>query len=213
MIKVFYGEDRVRAQAEMTRWFGAEQYEVVEGADLTVNDLPSLFMGGTLFGGERKILVRDFLSNKAVAEELVKYVETPHKVVLLETKLDKRTAAYKELAKLAGGAKTRKGDAQVEFREFKLVQPDFGKVFDVFRAAKRDGKHAVAMLAEIQATEDPKRFVGLMASQALKDFAARPGAKEKRVLVELSKLDVDLSVSALAPWVLVQGFLLRLAEI
>ena len=222
MIKVFYGEDRVRALDAMKKWFGGAEYEVIDAGELTPADLPNIFRGGSLLADERRILVRDLLANKAVAEEVVKYVDTPHQVVMLEGKLDKRTVAYKELAKLAdkraekngaqGNAEVESG-AKVEFKEFKLPQPDFRKVFDIFRVAKQDGAQAVKMLAEIQETEEPKQFVGLMASQAMRDFAARPGAKEKRVLKELARLDMNLNEARQQPWLLVQSFLVRLAEI
>lgn len=201
MIKVFYGDDRVRAQREMVEFFGTKDYEVIEAAELGVQDLPSIFWGGSLLAKERRILLRDGLSNEAVRENLAKYVDTPHQVVLLETKLDKRLAAVRELRK------------SLEFREFSLPQPDMRAVFDIYRIAKRDGLRAVERLQKIQATEDPKRFCGLMAAQALRDFGEHAGAKEKRVLRELAELDAGLSASPLQPWFLVQAFLLRLASL
>ena len=201
MIRVFYGENRVAALDEARKFLG-EDYEVVEGADLTTADLPSLLLGGSLFADERRILIRDVLANKVVAEELVKYVDTPHKVVCLEMKVDKRAAAYKVL----------KG--KVEFREFTMPRDrNAGVVFEIYRMAKRDGKKAVEMLKRIENEQEPMMFLGLMVTQAVRDYAACPGAREKKALRELSKLDMQLkNGSMLSEWTLLQAFLLRVSS-
>lgn len=203
MIKVFYGDDRVRAQQEIVAFLGAD-YEVVEGGDLTPEDLPTLFFGASLFVTERAILVRDFWSNRAVADLLPQYVDTPHRVAMLEAKVDKRSAAYKDLAK----------NPAVEFREFKLPEKqDFRAVFDVYRTAKRDGARAVKMLEGLKSGEEPIMFAGLLASQAIKDFAARPtGVKERRILRELARTDMQMKTTAVEPWLLVESFLLRMSQ-
>ena len=79
--------------------------------------------------------------------------------------------------------------------------------------AKRDGRRAVEMLDKIKQDEDPIRFCGLLISQAMKDYARNPGVNEKRVLKELSKLDLDMKSTSLQPWLLVSSFLLRLASL
>ena len=200
MIKVFYGENRVKAQEEIRRFLG-DNYEVVEGADLSVTDLPNVFWGNSLFNEERAILVRDVLTNKEVAGELVKYLDSPHRVVLWEMKVDKRSSAYKTLQN------------QVEFKEFVLPRPkDAGLVFEIYRTAKKDGEKAVEMLDKIKEEQEPLMFLGLMVSQALKDYSVRQGAKEKKALRELSKLDMQLKLeSKLQPWLLIKAFLLRLS--
>ncbi|MBR2767005.1 hypothetical protein IKF20_01165 [Candidatus Saccharibacteria bacterium] len=201
MIKVFYGEDRVRAQAEIRRFLGSE-YEIVEGADLVATDLPSLMLGGSLLVDERAILIRDLGVNKAVFEKIPEYLETPHKVALFESKIDKRSSTYKELKD------------KIEFREF--VPPkdvNAGLVFDIYKTAKRDGVKAVEMVRKIENEQDPMMFAGLLASQALKDYQARPGVKEKRALLELSKLDMQLKAdSKLQPWTLICSFLLQVSS-
>lgn len=202
MIKVFYGENRMKAQEEIQKFLG-DGYEVVEGADLSAQDLPNIFWGGSLLDEERAILVRDILANKEVAGELKRYLETSHKIVLWETKIDKRGVAYKDL------------QGKIEFREFVMPRDvNAGLVFDIYRVAKKDGKKAVKMLEKIKEGQEPMMFLGLMVSQALKDYRARPGMKEKRALLELSKLDMQLKLkSTLRPWTLVQVFLLRLSSL
>ena len=87
---------------------------------------------------------------------------------------------------------------------------DFRIVFDVFKVAKKDGKKAVEMLKKLESEEDPIRFTGLLVSQAIKDYQKNQGSKEKRILKELSKLDVNLKSSKIDPWLLVESFLLQL---
>ena len=201
MIKVFYGENRIKAQEEIQKFLG-DEYEVIEGVDLNVSDLPNIFWGNSLLNEERAILVRDILTNKEVARELKKYLETPHKIVFWEMKIDKRGVAYKDL------------QGKVEFKEFIMPRDvEAGLVFEIYRVAKKDGKKAVEMLDRIKEGQEPLMFLGLMVSQALRDYQTRPGVKEKRALKELSKLDMQLKrESTLQPWTLVQAFLLRLSS-
>ena len=202
MIKVFYGDDRVRAKAEITKFLGTKDYEIIEGADLAPADLPSIFLGNSLFTGTRAILIRDFTANRPVYEKLPEYLNTSHQIAILDAKIDKRSATYKSLKD------------QIEFQEFTLPKnPNLNLVFDIYRTAKHDGEKAVKMLEKIQYEEDPIMFCGLLISQALKDFNQKQGTKEKRVLKELSKLDLDLKSTSLQPWLLVQSFLLRLSSL
>ena len=202
MIKVFYGDDRVRAKAEITKFLGTKDYEIIEGADLAPADLPSIFLGNSLFTDTRAILIRDFTANRPVYEKLPEYLNTSHQIAILDVKIDKRSATYKSLKD------------QIEFQEFTLPKnPNLNLVFDIYRTAKHDGEKAVKMLEKIQYEEDPIMFCGLLISQALKDFNQKQGTKEKRVLKELSKLDLDLKSTSLQPWLLVQSFLLRLSSL
>ena len=69
MIKFFYGEDRVRAKQAIEKFLGDTNYEIIEGADLTPADLPSIFLGNSLFADTRSILIRDLTANKPVYEK------------------------------------------------------------------------------------------------------------------------------------------------
>lgn len=198
MIRVFYGDDRVKALAEVERILGKD-HETIEGAELETRDLPSVFLGVSLFAEKRKILIRDMATNKAVYDELPKYLNTPHEVILLESKVDKRAVTYKDLKD------------KIEFKEYKLPEKvNFNAVFDIYRIAKRDGAKAVAELKKIEPEQDPMMFFGLLVSQALKDYAARPGVKEKRILKELSLVDMQMKSSAVEPWLLIEGLLVRM---
>lgn len=201
MIQIFTGDDRIKANQAIKAALG-NNYEIIDGADLTPNDLPTIAKGASLFAEKRRILIRDLSPNKAVFDQLPDYLDTTHDIILLETKLDKRSATYKTLKD------------QVKITEFKLPEnTNFRIVFDIYRTAKRDGKKAVQMLATIQDAEDPIKFAGLLNSQALKDYASHQGTKEKRVLQELSKLDLELKSTSIQPWLLVQSFLLRVSSL
>ena len=198
MIRVFYGDDRIKAKQEIERLLG-KGYEVLDGAELTVDDLPSIFLGASLFTDKRQILIRDFTTNRAIYEELPKYLDTTHEIILFETKLDKRAAVYKELKN------------KLEFKEFKMPEKiDFRIIFDIYNTAKLDGKKAVQLLEDIKPNEDPIKFTGLLVSQALKDFSSRPQPKQKRILKELAKIDLEMKSSKIDPWLLVESFLLRI---
>lgn len=201
MIKLFYGDDRVKANSEITKLL-SENHETIEGVDLTPSDLPTLFLGTSLFADRRKILIRDLSANKPAFEKLPDYLDTPHDIVLLELKLDKRSATYKTLKD------------QIEIREFALPKnPNLTLVFNIYKTAKKDGKKAVEMLEKIKLSEDPIMSFGLLVSQALKDYTASQGTKEKKILKELSALDLNLKSSSIDPWLLIESFLLRLRTI
>lgn len=198
MLKIFTGDDRLRAGQEIKRELG-DNYEIVEGADLTLGNLPSLFYGATLFDSVRRILIRDLSANKPIFEKLPDYLDTPHQVIILELKLDKRSTTYKTLKN------------QIIIKDFTLPKdPNFGLVFDIYKTAHRDGKKAVTLLRKIEPAQDPMMFFGLLASQALKDFNAKQGTKEKQVLRELAQLDLQMKSTSIEPWLLIEGFLLKL---
>ncbi len=201
MIKIFYGDDRVRAKDEIIKFLGKD-YEVFDGPDLTPEDLPSLFFGASLFATERSILIRDFSTNKVVFDKLPDYLTTPHKIALLELKLDKRSTTYKDLKN------------KLEIREFALpANQNFSLVFDIYKTAKNDGKKAVSMLEKIKQDEDPMMFFGLLVSQAIKDFSTKQGTKEKRVLEELSRTDMLMKSTSTQPWLLIESFLLQVSSL
>ena len=199
MIKIFTGDDRIRAGQEIKRELG-ENYEVIDCAELTAKDLTPIFRGTTLFDSHRKILLRDFTANSSIFPELPKFLDTKHDIILLETKLDKRTAAFKEI----------KG--KIEIKEFKLPpKTDFREVYDIYNVAKKDGQKAVEMLKKIEQDEDPIRFTGLLVSQALKDYQKNPGTREKQNLKNLAKLDIRQKSTKIDSWLLVESFLLNLS--
>lgn len=200
MIRIFYGEDRMRAMNEIKKIFG-ENYETIDCVDLMTKDLTPIFLNKTLFADKRKIVLKDFTLNTEIYSKLPDFLNTSHEVILFENKLDKRTATYKEIKD------------KVEIVEFKLPEStDFRMVFDIYKIAKKDGKRAVEMLEKIKINEDPIRFTGLLVSQALKDFGFRQGSYEKRILKDLAKIDMQMKSSKIEPWLLVESFLIKMSQ-
>ena len=150
-------------------------------------------------------MIKGLAANKDLFAEVSNLLATEHEVVIWEEKMDKRSVAYKDLAK-----------AGVEMKEFKMVEPASKKlVFDIYDTALRDGVKAVKMCEKIENDNDPYMFVGLMISQAIKKYTFRYGAKEKRALKELSRLDMQMKGESTIsqPWTLVKSFLLRVSSL
>lgn len=201
MLKIFTGENRIAAKTEIDRLLGPN-HETIDGINLEPSDLPSIFKGGTLFATTRNILIRDLSENKPVFEKLPDYIETPHNIIIQELKLDKRSTTYKAIKD------------KIEIKEFiQPKNPNLRLVFDIYKIAKTDGKKALQILSSIKSEEDPIMFFGLLASQAIKDYELHQGTKEKRVLKELAKVDLQMKSSPIEPWLLVESFLLRLKSI
>ncbi|MBR2839865.1 hypothetical protein IKE82_00830 [Candidatus Saccharibacteria bacterium] len=202
MVRIFTGDDRICTKHAIEQILKTN-HEVIEGENVDPSDLPTIFYGNSLFNDVRHILINDLEASKAAWEKLPEYLSSPHEIIIWETKLDKRTTTYKTLKKVG-----------IEIREFTLPKdPNAGLVFNVYKTAKRNGKHAVEMLKKIEPTQEPMMFFGLMVSQAIKDYTFRQGAKEKRALKALSKLDIELKSAAIEPWLLIESFLIRLASL
>lgn len=224
MLRVFYGENRLEAEKNMKRVLG-EGYEVFEGENLTVGDLPSIFQGTSLFGGlgglesssssglgggfagfdgQRRILLKNLGENVDVWAKLADYRETEHEVVVWEGKIDKRSAGYKQLK-----------DAGVEMVEFPaLKKPEAGLVFGILDMAMRNGTQAVKNLEKIEADQDPFMFFGLLVTQALKKYEySGGGARERRIMKELAKVDLQMKSTGVEPWMLIKSFLLRVGSL
>lgn len=203
MIKVFYGEDRVKARKMVDKLFDGE-YEVIEAENLTTNDMASVFLGVSLFGESRKILVKDLSVNKECWDMVPNFVaDCAHDVILLESKLDKRSATYKALSK----------DKNIEFKEFALAEdPNTKLVFDILDAAMRGDKNAIKMCEKIEQTNDPYMFMGLMVSQAIKKLQFN-NAKAARTLKVLAQTDIDMKSTGIEPWKLIKMALLKISSL
>ena len=201
MIKIFTGDDRIRAKQAIERFLG-QDYEVFDGPDLKPDDLPNIFLGNSLLATKRFILIRDLSLNPPLFEKLTNYLDTPHQIALFELKLDKRSSIYKTLK------------AKNLINEYSLGKdPDYGLVFNVYSVAKNNGKKAVEMLEKIKNQDDPIMFLGLLISGALKDFNQKQGTKEKNVLKALSQLDLKIKSTSIDPWLLIESFLIELSSL
>lgn len=207
-IKIFTGEDRLKTQEAVTKQLG-QDYEVFEGESLATNDLSGIFFGSTLFDtGQRRILIKDLSENKEVwnafSERIEEFIKTDAEVILWETKIDKRLASTKTVTK-----------AGVEIHEFKAEEAiDTKAVFDIYNTALRNGPNAVRELEKIENKQDPFMFFGLLVSQAIRKLEWNPnGMKEKRILKELSEIDMEMKSTAVEPWILIKSFLIRASVI
>ena len=201
MMRVFYGDDRVRAQAAINKLLGKD-YEVIEAENLQPNDMASVFLGTTLFGETRKILVKGLNENKDCWEMLGKFVDTPHEVVVWPSALDKRSVVYKELAK------------KVEFKEFKLPEKvDHFYAFKIIdEAFAGHGAKAVKMCEPIETTDDPYQMMGAMVSATLKKLEMRSG-KAPRALKILAKTDLAMKSATVDGWQIVKVALLEIGAL
>lgn len=193
MITVITGDDRLKAQAEVERLLGKD-YEVFEGENLTAEAVMNIFRGRTLFAEKRKVLIKD--AEPELFEEMAKYVEGTTAEVVVWESVTPLLKCYKDFLKLPG----------VTEKKFKTA-PKITAIdmINIYNMALRDGKRAVEMLEKVKGDEDPYMFFGLMVSQALK----RP---EKRVLTELSKLDMLMKTTSMDAWALTEATLLKLSS-
>lgn len=111
MIQLLSGENSYeirmrRAQAIATFREGKtdEAVTLVDGTTVTVDELPQLLMGASLFAPERLVVIDDAHAQKAVWEKLSEYLPQVGEgtdVVLVASGADKRTKTYKWLQKNA----------------------------------------------------------------------------------------------------------------
>lgn len=102
MIYVFFGENEFLKRQKVHEVLGGKVAKYRDGEELSVGDLRELLTGQMLFGGDEPIVITDLSQNSevwAVFPEIAKL--SSETVILLETKLDKRTKTYKDLAKNA----------------------------------------------------------------------------------------------------------------
>lgn len=207
-MKVIYGENRAAAEQEMRRILGSD-YEVYEGENLNLTDLPSIFQGTTLFGAlgggsgdeKRRILLKNLTERAEIWEKIGDYADSSHEVVIWEVKVDKRSVGYKRLVE--------KG---VEFKEFKNVAGADSRVaFGILDVALRDGAKALKEVEKIETTQDPYMFFGLLVSQMVKKYEfSRGGRREREILKRMAEVDRQMKTTSIDPWTLVKGFLVQI---
>lgn len=209
MFYIYYGDDRVRISQEVKKVLG-EEYEIFDGENLGVQDIVNICQGTSLFGDKRKILIRDLTPVRKEKDEesdepgidfyaeLLKYVDTPHAIVIWETMAPRRKG-FKEFSKCAG----------VRTQQFKIFEKK--KIFDIAELAFVDGKKAALELKKVEDENDPYMFVGLLVSKLCQKYNYSYGVKEKRALKALSELDMQMKTTSLSPWTLLESFLLELS--
>ena len=202
MIKIFYGNDRQKAQQAVDKVLGKD-YELIEAENITRADMDSIFMGTSLFGENRKILLKDLSDNKECWESFPNYLDTTHEVVIWLSALDKRSVIYKNIAK----------NKAVELKEFAVeVNVDRFLAFKVFdEAFVGHGAKAVKMCAELEQTSDAYLTMGAFVSQASKKLEmGKP--KAVSVIKVLAKADLDMKSVAVDGWEIIKIALLKIAD-
>ena len=105
MIHLLSGENSYEILQRLDRVAAGFSGEVerFDGSELSIDMLPDLFMGQTLFATERLIVLRNTSENKSVWSVLSEWLERAGDtdVVLVEAKPDKRSRTYKWLQKNA----------------------------------------------------------------------------------------------------------------
>lgn len=207
MLKIFYGTERAQAQVAIEKLLGVD-YEVVEADGLTASDMPSIFLGTTLFDDERKILVKSLDENKECWNELLKYLDTPHKVVIWNEKApDKRGEPGKTLS----------SDKRVEIKGFERVvsKEETFATFNMYDdAVKGNLKKALATCKTLEADKnrDPYSTLGAFASKAFTALEKRDH-KAPEIIKILATVDIEMKSTGLDGWALVKKALVQIAMV
>src|SRR5690606_9312316 len=88
-----------RAVKELVANFNG-QADKVDGADIDLNRLADLLAGGGLFNEKKLVIITELSKNKTIwplLPDWLNRVDTDTELILIEPKLDKRTATYKTL--------------------------------------------------------------------------------------------------------------------
>jgi hypothetical protein len=203
MIKIFYGNDRQKAQLAVVKVLGKE-YEVIEAENITRGDMDSIFRGTSLFGETRKILLKSLNENKECWEMLPEYLDTTHEMVIWLSALDKRSVVYKAIAK----------QKNVEIKEF--AQDMKVERFFAFKIADEafagHGAKAVKMCEQIETTDDAYMTMGAIISQAAKRLETK-NPKAVRAIKILAKADMDMKSASVDAWNIVKISLLKIGQL
>lgn len=106
MIHLVVGHDVYKRRQAVSNIIDAAHLtpEKFDGVDLTENQLADCIAGATLFSNKRFVIIGDLSSNKALWDKLADWiprVSDDTTLVLVEPGVDKRTKAYKTIAKAA----------------------------------------------------------------------------------------------------------------
>lgn len=203
MLQVFYGDDRGRAQRDIKSILGND-YEVFDGVNLKPEDMDSIFRGTTLFAENRKILIRDLGENKdGCFEQLLNYEDTPHEVIVWESKLDGRSSFAKDL---------KKSVRCVKYEAPPIRDRNFA--FNIFdQAWQGRGKRAVEMCEQIRYEEAPYQVMGALIWKGSDKLEKGGGEKAKKTIKLLAKADMDMKSSKIEPWLILEACLLEVASL
>lgn len=130
---------------------------------------------------------------------------TPHQIIIWNEKIDARDKVIKSLKALG-----------VEMREFKRAEKiDQGAVFKVFDAVwARKAQVALKLCKELEKTNDPFAFVGLLTTQIARKLLIKSSEKRAAAMLKtLAQIDVKMKQSGVEPWALVKIAVAKLASL
>jgi hypothetical protein len=205
MLHIYYGDDRTKSDAAAKKVLG-QNYEIIDAENLELSDLPTIFMGASLFEADsRKILLKGLADKKELFDELEKYLNTPHEIVILETKIDGKWGSFKNLKKAQN----------IDIVENKIPEDPKERwlAFNIYDLALKNPDAAIKILRENEETEDPYAMIGAWATSAIKNLKSAPNSKHNRTIVKkLAEIDNLLKTTKFSesPWPILESFLLRL---
>ena len=103
---VLHGEnsyEKDQAIKKLTKNFDGE-VAIKYGDEISISDLPDLFMGQSLFSTQRLVIIKNLSDNKSLWDRLEEWVQRlgdGNHLVLSESKIDKRSLVWKYLQKYA----------------------------------------------------------------------------------------------------------------
>lgn len=241
MIYIFTGNDRPKIQSEIKKLLG-EDYEVFDGENLTIQDIYNICLGNSLFSTVRKILIKDLTppTRKSASNELSTNIKssTNTNPESQSNSTEWRSNAYEILADLTNTKHTivvwesnvplKKSykdfikNNNVKVSKYEISAVDKWATFRIFDLAYTDGEKAVKELKKLISKStageniegtDPYLTVGAFSSSALKKFEQNPSTKNRKVLKNLSTLDIQIKTTAMDSWVLVESFLLKISKL
>lgn len=205
MIHLYYGEDRLASEKAAKAVLG-ESYETIDATDFNINDLPTILLGTSLFETDnRKILIKGLGESKELFAEITKYLDTPHEVVILESKIPGTWTALKEL---------KKSD-KIDLKENKFPEDKEMRnlAFNVYSMALNNPEKALKMLREREDEIDPYQTVGAWSYKAIETLKQNPNSKQNRNRVKhLAEIDTLIKTTKFSesPWPVLESFILRL---
>jgi DNA polymerase-3 subunit delta len=106
MITVLTGENSFEIDRDLQKTVASFEgrAEKIDGNSLELKQLPDLLMGGTLFAEKRLVIIKNPSENKTLWSDFSNWLprlSSDVQLVIVESKLDKRTKTYKDLQKAA----------------------------------------------------------------------------------------------------------------
>lgn len=128
MIKLLYGENDFELKQYLKTIisdFGNKNAtEKIDGDSITANDLPDLLSGMSLFSANRLVIIYEASANREVWEKLSDYIKDDRsstRLILVETKPDRRAKTFKDLQKYAE-VKEFKNLTESDVRDWLMVE-------------------------------------------------------------------------------------------